>query len=69
MTTFIIIAIIGSSIWALFDAKTIGVCKGQIKGIADMGPVSWFMACLLFWILAFPLYMSKRGEFKRINGK
>jgi hypothetical protein len=30
-----------------------------------MGPVTWFIACLFLWIIAFPLYLAKRGEFKR----
>ena len=66
---YIWILIIGTSIWVLVDAKTIGVKKGQITGIANMGPVSWFFGCLFLWILAFPLYLAKRPEFKRINGK
>jgi len=69
MTEVVFIAIIGSSIWTLFDAKSIGIRKGQVKGIADMGAGSWFVACLLLWIIAFPLYLAKRSEFKRINGK
>jgi hypothetical protein len=59
--------VIGSSIWVVVDAKSIGVKRGQIKGIGNMGPWGWFVACLLLWILAFPLYLSKRSEFKRIN--
>ncbi len=37
--------------------------------MGNMGPISWFLACLLIWIVAFPFYLAKRGEFKRINGK
>ncbi|MGV8057303.1 MAG: SHOCT domain-containing protein [Smithellaceae bacterium] len=59
--------VIGTSIWVLFDAKSIGVKKGQIKGIANMGPWGWFFVCLLLWIIGFPVYLAKRGEFKRIN--
>ncbi len=61
--------VIGTSIWVLADAKTIGVKKGQISGIADMGVWGWFFACLLLWIIAFPFYLAKRSEYKRINGK
>jgi hypothetical protein len=53
----------------LIDAKKIGVKKGQIKGLADIGPWGWFFVCLLLWIIGFPLYLLKRGELKRINGK
>jgi hypothetical protein len=51
----IYLLVIGTSLWVLFDANSIGVKKGQIKGMGDMGPAGWFLA--------------KRGEFKRVNGK
>ena len=63
---YILILIVATSIWVLVDAKTIGVKKGLVKGIADMGSATWFVACLLIWIIAFPLYLAKRGEFKRL---
>jgi len=64
-----IVIVVGTSIWVLADAATIGVKKEQIQGIGDMGPLSWFIACLGIWIVGFPLYLAKRAEFKRINGK
>ena len=63
------IVVIGTAIWVYFDAKTIGVQPGQIKGLANMGPLSWALATFGIWIIAFPLYIAKRGEFKRINNK
>ncbi len=69
MGTLILIAVIGTSIWVLYDAKTIGVQKGQIQGLASMGPWGWFFGCLLLWIICFPFYLIKRSEFKKINGK
>ena len=70
MINYVMLGIVlGSSIWVLVDAKSIGVQKGQIKGIANMGPVSWFIVCLLLWIIGFPMYLAKRGEYKRVNGK
>ena len=59
--------VLGTSIWVLFDAKTLGVKKGQTKGFIDMGPWGWFISCLLVWIIAFPIYIAKRGEFKRLS--
>jgi len=59
--------IIGTSIWVFFDAKKIGVKKGKMKGIFNMGPGGWFIVCLLLWIIGFPLYLIKRPELKRIN--
>lgn len=61
------IIVIGTSIWVAIDASSIGVKKGQISGVADMGPVGWFFVCLLLWIVGFPFYLSKRGEYIRIN--
>jgi hypothetical protein len=65
MLNVIWIIVLGTSIWVYFDAKSIGIKKGQIKGIS--GPGGWFFACLLLWIVAFPHYLVKRGEYKRIN--
>ena len=67
MVTITLLVVIGTSIWVLIDARTIGTKKGQIKGMGDMGPWGWFFACLLLWIVAFPFYLAKRGEFKMVN--
>ena len=69
ITTIMWVIVIGTSIWVFFDATTIGVKKGQVSGVADMSPIGWLLACLLLWIIAFPLYLSKRSEFKRINAR
>jgi len=68
MDAFILLLVIVTSIWVFVDAKKIGVQKGQVKGLADLGPASWLFACLLLWIVAFPLYLIKRPELKRVNG-
>lgn len=67
MAIFIWIVVIATSLWVLVDAKTIGVRKGQITGFFNMGPWGWFFVCLLFWIVGFPFYLAKRGEYKRLN--
>ena len=67
MSDLFLIVIVATSIWVLVDAKTIGVKKGQIKGLADLGPGGWFVVCLLLWIVGFPMYLAKRGEYKKIN--
>ena len=59
--------ICSTSLWVLYDAKKIGVKKGQLGGILDMGPWCWFISCLLFWYVGFILYLYKRGELKRLN--
>ena len=67
MGGLVFLAVIVTSIWVYIDAKAIGVQKGQISGIANMGPVGWLFACLGIWIIAFPIYLAKRSEFKKIN--
>jgi len=67
MDTYILLLVVVTSIWVFVDAKKIGVKKGQVKGLADLGPAGWLFACLLLWIVAFPLYLIKRPEFKRVN--
>lgn len=59
--------IIITSIWVFFDAKKIGVKKGQLKGVCNMGPAGWLIVCLLLWVIGFPMYLIKRSELKRIN--
>ena len=61
--------IIISSIWVFVDAQKIGVKKGQIKGVCDMGPAMWLLVSLLLWIIAFPAYLIKRPEFIKANEK
>ena len=62
----ILLIILTTSIWVLIDAKNLGVKKGLIKGIGNMGPWGWFIVCLLIWIIAFPIYLFKRSEYKRL---
>lgn len=69
MEIYVWIVIVMTSIWVLVDAKTIGVKKGQVAGMGNLGPWSWFFVCLLLWIVGFPFYLAKRPEFKRVNGK
>jgi ribosomal protein L31E len=64
-----ILIVVASSIWVHQDAKRIGVKKGQVKGLADLSPVGWLIACLGVWVISFPIYLLKRKEFMRINEK
>jgi hypothetical protein len=59
--------VIATSFWVYFDAKKLGVRKGQVKGLADLGPAGWFWATLLLWIIAFPLYLITRPKLKGIG--
>lgn len=48
------IMIVATSIWVLVDAKTIGVKKGQIQGMRNIGPWGWFFVCFSFGSSVFP---------------
>jgi hypothetical protein len=64
---FMILFLIGTSTWVYFDAKSIGIKKGQIKGMLDMGPIGWFFITLLLWIIGFPAWLATRSKYKQIN--
>jgi hypothetical protein len=57
--------VIGTAIWVLIDAKKLGVRKGLVTGVGNMGPWAWFFVTLLLWIIGFPAYLYYRGQFKR----
>lgn len=60
--------VIISSIWVFFDRRSIKVEKSHLKGFWGMGAFSWFISCLLLWIVAFPMYLIKRGHLKNLAG-
>ncbi len=59
---------LGSSIWVVVDANSIGVKRGQIRGMGDMTPWGWFFGCLLLWIVVFPCYIVARPLLQKANG-
>lgn len=61
---FMWLVILVSAIWVLIDAKSIGIRKGLISGMGDIGPWGWFFVTLLLWIVGFPMYLYYRGKFK-----
>jgi len=63
MSTIFAILIIASIIWVAYDASKIGVKKGMISGMFNMGIFGWVVACILVWIIFFPAYIIKRGEY------
>jgi len=64
MENLVFFLILGTSIWMAFDASKIGYDKKDVGGIAGMGPVGWFFAGLLLWIVSFPLYLASRNKLK-----
>lgn len=61
--------VIGTAIWVGFDASSIGVKRGQIKGLGNSSVAAWVVGCLVLWCLVFPAYLLARPTLKRINGK
>lgn len=53
-----------SGVFVLIDAKRIGVRKGLLAGMGNMGPWSWCFGTLLLWIVVFPMYLLYRGKYK-----
>jgi hypothetical protein len=62
---YIWMIVIGAAIWVLIDARKIGVKKGLISGMGNIGPWGWFFVTLLLWIVGFPMYLCYRGKCKR----
>ena len=62
------LVVIGTTIWVAFDTKKIGVKAGRLGGgFFDVGRWTWVFACLILWIVAFPVYLGKRSEYIRLN--
>jgi hypothetical protein len=59
-----LIIVIASAAWVYVDAKAIGVRKGLIDGMFNIGAGAWCAATLLLWIVVFPAYLIKRGALK-----
>jgi len=57
--------VVVTSGWILFDAKSIGVRKGLVKGLGNLGPWGWYFGTALLWIVGFPLYLARRPQLKR----
>lgn len=66
-TMGVFIIVILSSIWAFADAEKIRVKTEQNKGVGNTGPISWFLGCLILWVIVFPYYLYKRNEYLRID--
>lgn len=62
----ITLIIVGSSLWVLIDAKRLGIRKGLVQGLANLGPWGWFWGSLLLWIIVFPLYLFRRVQLKAL---
>jgi len=65
MTDIAVLVVLGTSIWVAIDASRLKVAKGKLPGsFFDMSVTSWFLCCLLIWIVAFPAYLVKRDAYR-----
>jgi len=57
----VVLAVLGSSIWVLIDAQLLGL-KREHAGLLSNSPTMWFVGCLGFWIVVFPLHLVARSK-------
>jgi uncharacterized membrane protein len=58
---------IATAVCVFFDAKSIGMGRvepGSPRGLLDLPPLGWALACLLIWIIALPLYLVHRKRYR-----
>ncbi len=59
--------VLATSLWAMFDAYMLSnraeALLGHENHIGKQHPVFWLFACLLLWIVFFPLYVVARSSF------
>ncbi len=65
MLGILLIVVLGTSIWAGFDAQAL-ISKGVDKKSLGGGPVAIFLGCSLIWIIVFPYYLVKRSNARKI---
>jgi hypothetical protein len=58
-----------SAIWVYMDAKKLGIRKGLMPGLFDMGPQLWAVGTFFLWILFFPFYLVKRKDLHALAAK
>jgi hypothetical protein len=59
------LVVLASSLWVFRDARRLGISRRTGSGFLNMGPLSWFLSCLLLWAVAFPAYLLTRRRYKR----
>ena len=61
MPTFMLLLVVGSSIWVGIDAFNLAKTSNG-KGPGGTSPAAWVVGCLMLWIVFFPYYLVKRGK-------
>lgn len=66
MQPWLAIILIASAVSVAYDASRLGARRGALGGgLLDMGPISWFFACLLIPIIGIPCYFVARPRLTR----
>lgn len=67
---FVILLVIGTTIWVGIDAHNLGVRRGMLSGsFLDLSTAGWVVVCLLLWIIAFPCYLVARGKYQQLRSR
>ena len=70
VTALVLISLVvaATSLWAYFDAHMLAsrtqALLGERKHVAQHRPVFWLFACLVLWVVFFPLYVVARSSFQ-----
>jgi len=60
----VVLLVLGADIWVYTDAKTRAELGDPVifsMGLVQLdSPEAWAVACLLLWVLAFPIYLACR---------
>lgn len=63
---FVIAVVLAVDLWVYVDAKRWADAGTpvtlRVGGIVVDKPVTWFLACLVLWIIFFPMYMVSRSR-------
>jgi hypothetical protein len=67
--TYAICAIVAlTSIWVGFDSHRLRISSSKKPYSWNSGFLAWFSACLLLWIIVFPVYLLKRAKILKERG-
>jgi hypothetical protein len=61
-----LLTVIGTAVLIATEASLLGMGKRlNTKGDKDSGPITWFFAVCLMWLIAFPWYLDTRRKYGR----
>ena len=57
----VFVVAVGVATWVATDASRLGARRGRLGGgFLDMGPVGWFFACVITWLVGVVCYLIAR---------